>query len=109
MNVHDNTIYAAINVETIINLFICEDQALAQDIAKEYGENCFAINCSDYKVCLGDVYRDGKFYNGETMEEIPDSSFDFQINKLNQTMELLTNAVLDCGEMLSNLVTDGSR
>ena len=106
MNVHDHITYAVINNESIVDIFICEEYSLAQKLAKKYGDNCFAVNCSNFKVCIGDLYQNGAFYNGETGVEIKDTSFDAQMAETKHMILMQTNAILDLSNHIALLMQE---
>lgn len=56
-------VYAYIWKETVMNVVVCDNYELANNIAKgSYGNDAFAVDCLQYPCQIGDKYIDGKFY-----------------------------------------------
>ena len=65
-------VFAQIFDDTIQNRIVCDDYEMANYLARAtYGETALAVECNQYKVGIGDKYRDGIFYqaDGETPAE----------------------------------------
>lgn len=63
-------VFAHIFEETIQNVLVCDDYAMANYLAKAtYGEEAIAVECNQYRVYKGCKYQNGKFYleDGETL------------------------------------------
>lgn len=67
-----HNVYAYIANGEVQNVVICEDYATADYLAKTiYGPDAFAVECTQYRVGIGDKYHDGRFWsvNPDTGEE----------------------------------------
>lgn len=82
-------IFAQIFEDTIQNRIVCDDYEMANYLARAtYGETACAVECNQYKVGIGDRYRDGIFYqaDGETPAEyIP--THEEEIERLSEELE----------------------
>ena len=75
--------------DTIQNRIVCDDYEMANYLARAtYGETALAVECNQYKVGIGDKYRDGIFYqaDGETPAEyIP--THEEEMERLSEELE----------------------
>ena len=82
-------IFAQIFEDTIQNRIVCDDYEMANYLARAtYGETALAVECNQYKVGIGDKYRDGIFYqaDGETPAEyIP--THEEEMERLSEELE----------------------
>jgi len=65
-------IYAQIEGQVIKNIIICEDYETANWLSRmAYGDQAFAVDCSQYRCDIGYIYRDGVFLHIEDGIEKP--------------------------------------
>lgn len=82
-------IFAQIFEDTIQNRIVCDDYEMANYLARAtYGETALAVECNQYKVGIGDKYRDGIFYqaDGETPAEYI-LTHEEEIDRLSEELE----------------------
>lgn len=66
-------LYALIFDGEVVNIFVCEDYELANQLARAtYGNSAVAVECNQYPCTIGDRYINNTFYrtdnNGEEVE-----------------------------------------
>lgn len=56
-------IYARIHNGEVKNVFVCDDYETANLISRaEYGDDAFAVDCTQYACQIGDLYENNTFY-----------------------------------------------
>lgn len=88
-------VFAMILNETVMNIMICENYQLANDIAKgSYGPEAFAVDILQYPCQMGDKYINGRFYrqsDGTEIEYVPTQ--EQEVAKLKAENALLATAL----------------
>lgn len=99
-------VYALINNASIQNKIVCSDYETANQLAKAaYGNDAFAVECTQYKCNIGDLFENNTFYylaeNGEKIkcEYIPTP--EQEIEALKNEIEIMTEYSLDNDYRLS--------
>lgn len=76
-------VYALINNEKVKELALVNSYEMANILArKRYGDDSIAIFCSYWRCYVGDIYRDGKFYDEKGNERQYEGSEIENINQL---------------------------
>lgn len=99
-------IFALIYNETVMNVMVCENYQVADDIAKgSYGDTAIAVECSQWACEMGDKYINGVFYkpDGTTpVDYIPSDAevankaileAQYAHDRINETMKKLEKAI----------------
>lgn len=56
-------IFAQIYEEKVQNIIVCENYTMANWLAQQaYGEDAFAVECTQFACTIGDTYKNGVFY-----------------------------------------------
>lgn len=64
-------VYAYILNETVMNVVVCDNYQLANDVAKgSYGNDAFAVECAQWACSIGDKYINGVFYEPDGVTPI---------------------------------------
>lgn len=88
--------YAQIQEDEVKNIIICDNYELANYLARAtYGQEAFAVDCTQYPCGIGDSYRDGTFYR--ILEDGTPKQIDY-IPTAEQQVEQL-QAELTCTQM----------
>lgn len=99
MTVHQ--IYAQIQSDEVKNVIICDNYELANYLARAtYGQDAFAVDCTQYPCGIGDIYQNGTFYRmleDHSKEPVP------YIPTPEQQVEQLTNQMEQQDELSVDL------
>ncbi len=74
-------VFAQIADEKVVNISVGEDYEMANWVTRQcYGDEAFAVECTQYPCGVGDAYRDGTFYRGEEIiEYVPTAEEEVEI------------------------------
>lgn len=104
--IRDKYEYALIYDGYIQNIFLCTDYETANQLARaSYGNDAFAIDCTQYKCNIGDLFEDNIFYylteNGEKVECKYIPTPEQEIDVLKNELEIMTEYSLENDYRLS--------
>lgn len=98
--------FAQIYEETVKNVIICNNYELANYLARAtYGQEAFAVDCTQYPCGIGDSYREGMFYrilDDGTTQPVPYvPTAEQQVEQLSWQMEQQDELSVDLDYRLS--------
>lgn len=105
-------VFAQIYNRYVKNVIVCEDYEMANYIARAtYGNNAFAVECTQYRCDIDDLYYNNQFWKvKDGVESViePEPTEEQQIQLLTQQLSLanetITNLELAMVEMYEGMV-----
>lgn len=102
-------VFAQIQGQSIKNIMVCDNYELANQLTRSiYGDDAFAVECTQYPVSIGDKFIDGTFYFKDGVTPVPrrntaEEDAQQALTEINNLMEQTAEYTVDLDYRLSAL------